>query len=439
MRLAGWGRSAWSDARVARPESRKALPAAAQEDGGTLARGAGRSYGDQAQLAGGRLILMERLNRFLAFDPETGLLEAEAGVTFYDLLQTFLPRNWMVPVTPGTGFVTLGGALANDVHGKNHDCEGSFGRHVEWFDLLTAAGEIVRVAPDCDPDLFNATIGGMGLTGIITALGLRLRKVPSAGIARTEERAGDLEALMERLAKARQSSPFSVAWIDGLARGRSLGRGIVESGDFATDAPPPARRRALALSTDMPDWALSSPLVAAFNHAYFRRIPNGGRRRLVPAASFLYPLDAIRGWNRLYGRRGFRQFQCVIPEAEAAPALRRLLETISQSGMASFLAVLKTMGEEGSGLLSFPLRGWTLALDFPLRPGLDEILARLDAIVLESGGRLYLAKDSAMAAGSLPRMYPRLERFRQVLDRVDPREHWQSDMARRLDIRRRCP
>lgn len=434
MRLAGWGRTAWSTSRVARPETLASLRAVARE-AESLVRGAGRSYGDQAQCAGGHVILTERLNRFLAFDAESGLLVAEAGVTFTDLLSTFLPRGWIAPVTPGTGFVTLGGALANDVHGKNHDHDGSFGRHVEWFDLLTADGEIRRVTPDNSPDLFNATVGGMGLTGIVTSLALRMRKAASAGIARTEARANDLDILMERLAQARRNSPFSVAWIDGQARGRNLGRGIVECGEFAAEAPAFAPDRSLTLPVDLPGWVLSSPLIRIFNHAYFRRIPSGGRRQVVPAATFLYPLDAIHGWNRLYGRRGFRQFQCVIPEAESALALRRLLEAIGRSGMASFLAVLKTMGDEGPGFLSFPLRGWSLALDFPIRRGVGELLTQLEAIVLESGGRLYLAKDGAMAPSSLSCMYPRLERFRQVLDEIDPRAHWQSDMARRLGIR----
>ncbi|MBI3447104.1 MAG: FAD-binding oxidoreductase, partial [Magnetospirillum sp.] len=377
-----------------------------------------------------------RLNRFVEFDAETGRLVAEAGVTFNDLLDVFLPLGWMAPVTPGTAFVTLGGALANDVHGKNHDGDGSFGQHVEWFDLLTASGESLRVSPASHPDLFRATLGGMGLTGIVTALCLTLRKVPSATFAVTEERAPDLDGLMDLLAGARQTASHSVAWIDALARGKSLGRGVVETGRISPDqAKSPSQRRSLALPMDLPSLAMSAPLVAAFNHAYYHRIPEGGRRRLADSRSFLYPLDAISGWNRLYGKRGFHQFQCVIPEAAAPQAMRLLLETIAAARAASFLAVLKTLGEEGAGFLSFPMRGWSLALDFPARSGVVDLLARLEAITIDHGGRIYLAKDSVMAPASLDRMYPRLERLRRVLAQIDPHGHWQSDMARRLMIR----
>lgn len=437
--LSGWGRSIRDDMPVARPESMVALRAAAltDESGGMLARGAGRSYGDVAINGTGRLVLAERLNRFLDFDPATGRLTAEAGVTFADLLATFLPRGWMAPVTPGTAFVTLGGALANDVHGKNHDRDGSFARHVAWFDLLTASGETLRVDPAGEPDLFRATVGGLGLTGVVTTLCLTLHRVPSAAFEVSEERASDLDRLMAALARARTSVSHSVAWIDGMARGKSLGRGVVEAASLAPAGAAPAdgRRRRLTVPIDLPPQVLSPLAVTAFNHAYYHRIPAGGRYRVVDAGSFLYPLDAIGDWNRLYGRRGFHQFQCVIPEVEAPRALRSLLETITDAREASFLAVLKTLGGAGSGYLSFPLEGWTLALDFPARSGTAALLARLESITLDHGGRLYLAKDSVMNPASLPRMYPDLERYRDVLHRIDPGGHWQSNMARRLALR----
>lgn len=424
---------------VARPETMATLRSAilTDERGGMLPRGAGRSYGDAALNGAGRLVLTERLNRFLDFDPSTGRLVAEAGVTFNEILTTFLPQGWMAMVTPGTAFVTLGGALANDVHGKNHDRDGSFARHVVWFDLLTASGEMLRVDSKDQPELFQATVGGLGLTGIVTTLCLNLRKVPSAAFEVSEERAPDLDRLMAGLARARDSASHSVAWIDALARGKSLGRGVVEAANLAPAGTVMSERhhRHLTLPFDLPPQVLSPLVVTAFNHVYYQRIPAGGRRRLVDARSFLYPLDTIGDWNRLYGRRGFHQFQCAIPEAEAPRALCSLLETIAETRSASFLAVLKTLGGNGPGYLSFPLKGWSLALDFPARPGTVELLARLEALTLDHGGRIYLAKDSAMAPDSVPRMYPELESYRKVLRRVDPEGHWQSDMARRLALR----
>lgn len=437
--LSGWGRNVWASMPVARPETMSALRAAVliDEPGGVLARGAGRSYGDAALNGTGRLVLTERLNRFLEFDPATGRLVAEAGVTFDDLLTTFLPRGWMAPVTPGTAFATLGGALANDVHGKNHDRDGSFGQHVEWFDLLTASGEVLKVDAGAQPDLFRATIGGLGLTGMVTTLCLTLRPVPSAAFEVSERRAGNLDELMAALSRARDCTSHSVAWVDGMARGKSLGRGVVEAASLAPagTVPVEGRRRLLTLPIDLPPQVLSPLAVATFNHAYFHRLPIGGRHRVVGARSFLYPLDAIGGWNRLYGRRGFHQFQCAIPEAEAPRALRSLLEAISDARGASFLAVLKTLGGDGPGYLSFPLKGWTLALDFPTRPATVELLARLEALTLDHGGRIYMAKDSVMAPDSVGRMYPGLRQFRQVLRHIDPQGHWQSDMARRLALR----
>ncbi len=437
--LSGWGRSLWANMPVARPETMAALRSAilTDEPGGILPRGAGRSYGDAALNGAGRLVLTERLNRFLDFDPSTGRLVAEAGATFNDLLTTFLPRGWMAPVTPGTAFVTLGGALANDIHGKNHDRDGSFARHVVWFDLLAASGEVLRVDLENQPELFQATVGGLGLTGMVIALCLTLRQVPSAAFEVSEERASDLDGLMAGLVRARDFASHSVAWIDAFARGKSLGRGVVEAANLAPAGTvlSERRHRRLTLPIDLSPQVLSPLVVAAFNCAYYRRTPAGGRHRVVDAQSFLYPLDAIGDWNRLYGRRGFHQFQCAIPEAEAPRALRSLLEAIADARGASFLAVLKTLGGNGPGYLSFPLKGWTLALDFPVRPGTGELLAHLEAMTLDHGGRIYLAKDSVMAPASLPRMYPGLDLYRKVLHRVDPEGHWQSDIARRLALR----
>ncbi len=438
MTLAGWGRSSRAAVEACRPErvaeAQRAIGLAGTE--GIIAHGSGRSYGDAALNGGGRVLLTRRLDRILAFDPATGDLVAEPGVTFADLLDVFLPRGFIAPATPGTAFATLGGAVANDVHGKNHDRAGSFGDHLQWLDLLLPSGEIRRVSPDADGELFAATIGGVGLTGVVLALAFRLQRVPSPAVSLRERRIGDLEAFLAAFAEQRASATYSVGWIDGLARGRHLGRGILELAEPAEDAgtlalaPPRARR----MPIDLPAFALNPASVGLFNALYYRRVPAGGRTRLLPYRQFLYPLDALHDWNRIYGRRGFYQFQCVLPDPAAPSGLRALLEAISQTRAASFLAVLKTLGGEGRGHLSFPMRGHTLALDFPRASGAEALMARLERLTLDHGGRIYLAKDACLSAAGFAAMYPRLDAFRAVLARVDPQRRMASDMSRRLAI-----
>jgi decaprenylphospho-beta-D-ribofuranose 2-oxidase len=404
-------------------------------DGGRIAYGAGRAYGDAALNSQGRVILTRRLNRMLAFDGESGLLEAEPGVTFNDLLAVFLPRGWLVPATPGTAFATLGGAVANDIHGKNHDRVGSFGDHLTWIDLMLPSGEIVRTTDSERPELFRATIAGLGLTGVIVGIGLRLMRVPSSAVRVRERRCRDLDAFLAALAEARQRATYSVGWIDGLAKGRELGRGLLEEAEPATEAVADTPQRARRVPMDAPGSVLNPITIGLFNAAYYRRVPVGGRERIVPYRRFLYPLDAISDWNRIYGRGGFFQFQCVLPDVSAPRGIRLLLEEIAGSGRASFLAVLKTLGAEGRGYLSFPMRGYTLALDFPRRGGVEDVLRRLERLTLDHGGRIYLAKDAVLSPEGFRAMYPKLPEFQAVLDAIDPEHRLNSDMARRLKIR----
>lgn len=438
LRLSGWGRSSYATVSATRPERVEQTVAAIGKVGksGIIAHGGGRSYGDAALNDGGGVLLSERLNRFIAFDPNSGVLVAEPGVTFRDLLKVFLPRGYLAPVSPGTAFVTLGGALANDVHGKNHDFVGSFGDHVQWLDLLLPSGEIARVSPSQDKALFEATVGGIGLTGIILAIALRLERVPSNAVHRVERRISNIEAFLQAFDEVpRGEMVYSVAWIDGLATGRSLGRGILEIATPAETNVTHAARRPLSVPVDLPGIALNSWSVGAFNEAYFRRIPNGGRERNVPYDRFLYPLDGLANWNKLYGKNGFYQFQCVLPQASTEAGLPRLLEQITRSRKTSFLAVLKTLGGPGRGCLSFPMKGHTLALDFPRRPGVEELLDQLERITLDYGGRIYLAKDSRLSAKGFAEMYPRRGELLDVLERVDAEGRMTSDMARRLEIR----
>jgi len=443
LSLSGWGRAPVAAMTARRPERMREVAAAlaAAGPGGVIARGMGRSYGDAALNHGGDAILTGRLDRMLEFDAGTGELVAEAGVTIDDLLDVFLPRGWIAPVAPGTAFVTLGGALANDVHGKNHDQVGSFAEHVRWFDLLTADGAVRRVTPESEPALFAATAGGIGLTGIVLRLALALQRIAAPAVQLREERMGSLDDFLSAFAARARAATYSVGWIDALARGARLGRGILETAEPAPAGATVAggRRGALAVPFDLPGFVLNPLSVAAFNELYFRRVPASGRERIVGLRRFLFPLDALRDWNRLYGKRGFRQFQCVLPDIEAATGLRALLETVSQSRAASFLAVIKTLGGDGRGCLSFAMRGVTLALDFPNRPDAPDLLHRLERIVLDHGGRLYLAKDSALSPEGFAAMYSRLPELRRVLAEVDPQGRFRSDMARRLRIREDVP
>ena len=439
--LTGWGRTAPTRAEVVRPESAEAVAAALADGRPVIARGLGRAYGDAAQNAGGLVIDATGLDAVHAFDTERGVIDAGAGLALEALIALALPHGWFVPVTPGTRHVTLGGALAADVHGKNHHVDGAFSRHVEAFELALPGGALREVTP-ADP-LFAATAGGMGLTGVITRMRLRLSPVTSAHMRVTTSRAGDLDALMASMVERDAGFRYSVAWIDCLKRGAALGRGVLLRGEHATaeELPPKLRRDPLAYSPRpalgvpdvVPSGLLNTAVARAFNEAYFRRAPAQERVGLEAIGPYFHPLDAVAGWNRLYGPRGFVQYQAVVPDAEGE-AVRALVERVSGAGMSSFLAVLKRFGE-GTGMLSFPMAGWTLALDIPV--GASDLARRLDElddIVAAAGGRVYLAKDARVRAELLPAMYPDLERWREVRRSADPEGLMRSDLALRLGL-----
>lgn len=435
-RLQSWGRLSAVEMPVAAPGTEAASVEVMRHSpqGSVIPFGAGRSYGDQPVNSGGAAIVTSGLDRILELDVVNCCVLAESGVTIGALVRACLQVGLMPPVSPGTGFATLGGCLANDVHGKNHETLGSFGQHVEWFDLLLPSGEVRRVGPDDGP-LFSATVGGMGLTGLVLRLRLKLLRVRSNAVELREERVPSLGDFIDRFEQVRATAPYSVGWIDAMATGASLGRGVLETAAHSdADAPPHAPTR-VGLPWDLPGFVLGPLGVKAFNALYYRRIPTDGRHRRVHIERFLYPLDAISHWNRLYGRRGFFQFQCVLPDAGAPKGLRRLLEAVSESQASSFLAVLKTMGGAGPGMLSFPLRGYTLALDLPNRPGARELLSRLEGITLDHAGRVYLAKDATLSAAGFRRMYPRTEEFSAFIEAIDPEKKIASDMARRLNLR----
>jgi len=409
---------------------------------GALARGLGRSYGDAAQNAGGRVLGMTRFAAVHDLDPVRGLVTADAGLSIGALTRLSLPHGLFVAVSPGTAHVTIGGAIAADVHGKNHHRDGSFCDHVLSFELLTPDGELMTVTRDGEPDLFAATAGGMGLTGVVLSATLRLLRVESAYMTVDRERAADLDDVMARMTARDDEYRYSVAWVDCLARGRGLGRSVLIRGDHAPrEALANGHRPSAALPGEArlgtPPWTpvglLRRSTVRAFNEAYYRTAPRCATGRIEHIASFFYPLDSVRNWNRIYGPTGFLQYQLVVPYGRE-DALRSAFERLSVAGVPSFLAVLKRLGPQ-SGLMSFPMRGWTFAFDVPAAlPGLGALLDGLDELVLEAGGRVYLAKDSRMRPEVLAAMYPRLREWRSVRERVDPHGRMRSDLARRLEL-----
>jgi FAD/FMN-containing dehydrogenase len=438
--LSGWGRYPVRDCTLWQPVTAEALHAALPPLPSSIARGNGRAYGD-ASLNPDATIDMRRLDRLIAFDDATGELVCEAGVLLSDIIDAFVPRGWFVPVTPGTRMVTIGGMIASDVHGKNHHGAGSFCDHLLWLDLELGDGRVLRCSHQENAELFAATCGGMGLTGMIVRAAFPLIRIESAWMRQRTLRARDLAEAMA-LFESSHDWTYSVAWIDCLARGRDLGRSAILLAEHAAvselDGPrraapldrPPRRPRAVPI--DLPGFALSGVNVRAFNRLYHAMQRPGDA--LVGLDPYFYPLDALSDWNRIYGRRGFVQYQCVLPLGESERGLARLLETIAAAGSGSFLAVLKRLGRPSFGMLSFPMPGYTLALDFPATPANLALLDRLDAITADHGGRIYLTKDARLSPAMLARGYPRLQEFRDLRAQYGLDRRFSSLLSQRLGL-----
>jgi len=443
--IAGWGNYPVEECQVYRPEALEDLQEivvrAPEPD--LIARGLGRSYGDAALNRERGVILSHRFDRMIGFDPVSGVLHCEAAVSLAEIIETFLPRGFFFPVTPGTKFISIGGAIAADVHGKNHHANGSMGEFVLGLRLLTASGEIVDCSRDDNPDLFWATIGGMGLTGVILDARIRLLEVETAYMRVQNERAANIDVVLERFFESDDNFAYAAAWIDCLSKGRSLGRAVMMRANHAElrELPPQLRGDPCAFREGfkptvpfrLPDIALNAWSMKAFNAGFHAIHPN--TTRIVPCDNYFYILDRIHHWNRIYGRRGVVQYQIVLPAETSRVALVEILERLSQEKRGSFLAVLKSLGPSSKGLLSFPTKGYTLALDLP-NTGRDLVveLQRIDQIVLRSGGRIYLAKDACMRPDVFAQMYPLLERFKAIKAQFDPDQRFASSQARRLGI-----
>jgi decaprenylphospho-beta-D-ribofuranose 2-oxidase len=442
-RLSGWGENVHADCQLTEPET-PAAAAACLEHRGTIARGLGRSYGDAALNAGGQVLGTTRIDRYLAFDETTGTLTCEAGVSLARIIQDFAPRGWFPMITPGTKLVTVGGCIANDVHGKAHHAQGCFSTCVDAIEVLLASGEIVVASRRQHPDLFWATFGGMGLVGLVLMATIRLRRIETTYFHQKAIRVNDLAAMLAVLDEQDQTFPYSVATLDVMASGARLGRGVVTVGDHARlDQLPPdlaahplqlSRPVRLSVPFSLPQLTLN-PLSIRIVNAVIQRIqataPPFGHYE-----NFFYPLDAIAHWNRGYGRRGFTQYQFVIPFADGLRRMREILEAILSAGELPVLNILKRFGKPSGAPLSFPIEGYTFAIDFPIREKTVALVRRLDEMVLAAGGRVYLGKDSYLTAATFRSMYPALPEWQATKAKYDPDNVFTSNLGRRLGL---CP
>jgi decaprenylphospho-beta-D-ribofuranose 2-oxidase len=431
--LSGWGRQAAPGREVCGEDL------AAVADGVALSRGLGRSYGDASLPPASRPLALNttRADRILALDEGTGLLRAEAGLSLKEMNRLLLPRGWFTPVTPGTQYVTLGGMVAADVHGKGQHVMGDFGDHVTRLQMRVADGRVLWCSPDEHRDLFLGTIGGMGLTGHMLQVEVQLRRVPSPWIFQESRRIGDIDEFQEELGAAAQRWPYTVGWFDCLARGARLGRGILMCGRWAEAGEAPRRwpraHPSPVVPFDFPSGTLNRFTIGAFNQAFYWKHLQKRREGIVDYESFFYPLDAIREWNRIYGRRGMTQYQCVLPREAGRGSARRVLEVLTRAGGVSFLSVIKDFGRDGRGVLSFPRPGITLNLDLPVRDDTRALVDALNEQVLADGGRIYLAKDAFTRAEHFRAMEgPRLEAFQRLRDTWDPQRRLQSALSLRL-------
>lgn len=436
-RVANWGNYPVVEAEIHSFKSTQEAVQQLVQQTSVSPRGAGLSYGD-ASLAR-HILSATQFNKILDFDTQSGIMKVEAGATLDELLQLIVPKGWFLPVTPGTKFITVGGAVAGDVHGKNHHSEGSFSKYVTQIEVVLADGQLQQCSPSLNTELFRAISGGLGHIALILTVEFKLKPIQTAYIRQHNVIVKNLDEMLGRLQDF-SSATYSVSWIDCLSKGRSLGRGVIMLGEHATldevKAKEPLKVHAqpkLSAPFFFPSFLLNRFSVGAFNFAYFNKHKLVSTEALVHYDPYFYPLDFVRHWNKLYGRRGFLQYQFIIPFETASKGLRIILDKISKSGLASFLAVLKAMAE-GENLLSFPMPGFTLALDFPVSDKIFPLLDELDKIVIDMGGRIYLVKDARMQADTYWKGYPNAEQFKTLVNKFDPQHRFVSLLSKRLNM-----
>jgi FAD/FMN-containing dehydrogenase len=439
--LTGWGANLRSTCFYTQVETPAEIRSHLDRSG-TIARGLGRSYGDPALNGGGQVLGVAKVDRYLAFDEATGTLSCEAGVSLAQIIHDFAPRGWFPMITPGTKYVTVGGCIANDVHGKAHHAQGCFSACVDAITVLLASGEVVLASRSENADLFWATFGGMGLLGIVLTATLRLRKIETTYFRQQSVHAPDLAALLQALDENNERFPYSVATIDVFAKGAGLGRAMLALGDHARrDELPPALAAdplhvsgppKLSVPFELPEFTLN-PLTMRLVNAVILKI-QASKAPFKHYDKFFYPLDMIDEWYRGYGRRGFAQYQFVLPLENSRASMHAILSAVFSAGELPFLNILKRFGKESGGLLSFPREGYTFAIDFPIRTNTVALLRRLDAMVLDAGGRTYLGKDSYMEAATFRAMYPAIDQWLQVKAKYDPNNVFVSDLGRRVGL-----
>ncbi len=440
-RLTGWGHWPAQTCLVARPEKYANLPISQT----TIARGQGRSYGDASLNNNGQVLLTERLNRLLSFDKNGGVIKAEAGTTLAEILNVIVPAGWFLPVIPGTQFVSLGGCVASDVHGKNHHHAGSFCQYVHEIEIITAENKYITCSATQNSAWFWATVGGMGLTGIIGTVTLKLIPIESAYLTVNHYATNNLAQTFEYLSNINFDSEYSVAWLDCASKNNQLGRGIIMNGYHTKVVDLPSEKQTNPLKIAIknnynipiqcPSWLLNKYLVKHFNNFYYNQQAKKSGPFITDYKSYFFPLDTINNWNRLYGKNGFTQYQCVLPLPTAFEGIKEILEKIQSYHIPIFLAVLKRFGESQRGLLSFPMPGYTLSLDIALaHPDVFELLHELDSIVIANAGRIYLAKDATLSPVNFRGMYAQYTDWLKYKNNFDPNYIFYSSLANRLEI-----
>lgn len=427
--ISGWGRYPTIESELITPGTPENITLSSVD---TITRGMGRSYGDSALSS--EIISTQQIEQLISFDEKRGMLHCSGGATLDEILKVFVPKGWFLSITPGTKFVSVGGAIASDVHGKNHHKNGSFCDHVSNLNIMLASGEIMNCSPEQNSELFRATCGGMGLTGIIISATIKLIPIKGTAIKQKTLKAVNLQEVFE-LFENNYSATYSVAWIDCLASGKNLGRSLLYLGEHDQEGPlEMLQEKNKSIPFDMPRMLLNRFSIQSFNNLMYHKVCDKVSHQQVHYEPYFYPLDSIHHWNRLYGKRGFLQYQFVIPKRAGLEGMTKIMQRISASKKGSFLAVLKELGKQNRNLLSFPMEGYTLALDFKWEPDLLQLLDELDQIVLEYGGRIYLTKDARMSEATFKQSYPRWEKFMEIRQKYGAPSHFNSLQSKRLGL-----